>query len=303
MKKLVSILGDLPIPTAEVAIIHDYNVMWGYESLNSEFKLQGKEINYEANFCRLHEELYKRNILSEIIPTDRDLSKYKLVILPSMMMIKEDFARKLLEYVEKGGILFAQGQMGMRDFNNNYLAIRGPEHLQDLMGVYINGGMYLNSAIQPDENWNEPKLVTLSLGGALGKKQVNGNARTWVGDIELRSGKAILRFLEDEYEGQAAIIENKAGRGLSIYSACISLDDSLLGEVFNYILCKAGIKYYFGLPEYVEIVERGDTTFVINHRNEAVNVHMDIEGKILMGAYEGGTVNLKPYGICIIKKS
>jgi hypothetical protein len=56
-----------------------------------------------------------------------------------------------LKYVKAGGVLLAVGQVGMRDANDNYLSYPGPDNLQDLLGVTIEGGMYLASQVAPDE--------------------------------------------------------------------------------------------------------------------------------------------------------
>lgn len=67
-------------------------------------------------------------------------------------MIREEFANRLREYMNNGGIVLAQGQIGMRDFNDNYLEVKGPQYLQDVLGVYINGGMYLYSQVAPTKH-------------------------------------------------------------------------------------------------------------------------------------------------------
>lgn len=81
----------------------------------------------------------------------------------------------------------------------------------------------------------------------------------------------------------------------------MKLNEALIGEVFEYALNKTGIGFIKGVPEYVEVVKRGDVTFVINHLSEEVNLNLGIKGSSIIGTVENGVVRLKPYGVCIVR--
>lgn len=297
MREMSAALGDLPLPEAEVAIIHDYNVMWAYQS-----SVVGADVKYSENFFKLHQELYQRNILADIIPTDRDLVRYKLVILPSLMMITEDFAKRLAEFVSRGGVIFAQGQIGMRDSNANYLEFKGPGYLQELLGVYVSGGMYLFSQVEADEGMMRKKnRVEMKLAGTLSDKQVEGTANAWIADMELNGGRTLVECTNDTYSGQPAIVEKNSGKGCSIYVAVSEVDKVLMSEIFDYVISKAELTPGVKADMYVEIVRRGNVLFAINHSKNEASVDIDAKGSVLMGDMVDSTVKLPPYGVFIMK--
>ena len=300
MRKLSKEIGDLPLPEAEVAIIHQYDVLWGYKS-----SVVGSELDYEKNFCMIYNELYKKNVRADIITTDREFRKYKLIILPSLMMIDEAFAIKLKEYVNNGGVLFAQGQIGIRDFNDNYLLEKGPKHLKDLLGVEINGGMYLFSHMAVDEAMFVPERkksdIDIKVEGKLGEEIVRGTASTWIGDIVEKGGTPLLKFAEDTYEGQLAVVKKITGKGSSLYMAAIEFDEELMENLTEYVLLNAGVEFNKNIPKHVEIIKRGNVLFIINHRMEEVKVDLGISGKVLKGIESNGVIELSAYGLCIMK--
>ena len=293
-------LADLPLPEAPVAIVQDYNVLWGYES-----SCVGSAVRYPELIYRLHRELYRRHVVADIIAPDRDLSGYRLVILPSLVMIGDDFAARLIRAVKSGTTVLAVGQTGMRDFNGNYLAEPGPQHLADLLGVKLHGGMYLDSHVGPEEALMFPKhmdsSLSVSLAGELGGASIRGSALVWIGDLELNDGRVLLEFTGDTYRGQPAMVENQTGKGRAVYAAAASLDDELFGGLIDYSLALSEIESGPVTPLHVEVVERGPVTFVVNHTAEAVKVRLNKKGRALIGSYANGCADLPPFGVCVVR--
>ncbi|MCG3147442.1 MAG: Beta-galactosidase bgaB [Verrucomicrobiae bacterium] len=263
MREQSAKLRDLPLPETAVAFVHDYDVAFTYQSTGI-----GTLVPYEKNFTALHREFYRRNVRTALVPPTADLSPYRLVVLPSLVMINPTLAERLKEFVAGGGVVFAQGQLGLRDANANYMRHRGPDQLQDLFGVLINGGMYLHSCVGVDETSASRTPFTVKLAGKLAR----GTAAVWLGDLEAQDCRVLLKVQEDTYAGQPAITEKKTDKGLAIYSAAAKLDDRLVGKLVDYALGKAGVAAVKGIPEHVEVIRRGTRTFVINHRAKPVQV-------------------------------
>ncbi len=275
-------------------------MLWGYESSRI-----GADIQYTTRIYGLHKDLYNRNILVDFIPPDRDVAGYKLVILPSLMMIDADFARRLKCYVASGGAVLAAGQIGLRDFNDNYLPAPGPQYLEDLLGVLIEGGTYLRSHVEPNEAMSIPAsktgILEVPVAGAVGGEFVTGSARCWIADLTLNGGTALLEFTGDIYKGQPAIVEKRTGDGCTIYLGTVSLSDELMQKGLDYVLSVAKIKPGPETSEHVEVVRRGDVTFVINHVNWPTSVPLGNRGKAIVGRYEAGEAKLEAYGVCVVR--
>ncbi|HCE46675.1 MAG TPA: hypothetical protein DET40_24265 [Lentisphaeria bacterium] len=294
------IINPLPLPEAQVAIIQDYETLWGYDSARI-----GKDIEYINLIGRLHREFYRRNILTDIIPPGRDLNKYKLIVLPSLLMISEEFASNLKGFVRKGGTVLAIGQLGIRDFNDNYIPAPGPAHLEKLFGIGIEGGIYLRSHCDPDLAMGNPNLckhVEVGMAGKLNGAKVSGKAKIWIGDISVSDADVLLTFSEDLYKGQAAITENKTGKGRAVYSTGIRLSEDINEKLLDYVLSVSKIKNGPPAPLHVEVINRGNFTFAINHNPEPASVPLGISGKAVIGKFKDGTANLPAYGVCVVRK-
>ena len=64
---------------------------------------------------------------------------------------------------------------------------------------------------------------------------------------------------------------------------------------------RAGIQPGPHTPQYVEVIQRGDVTFAVNHTHQPVRVELGGSGKALVGIFHEGVAELGPYGVCAIK--
>jgi beta-galactosidase len=299
--RLRETLQDAPLPRAEVAIVQDYQVLWAYQASR-----MGQPVNYLGLVYDLHRKLYDRHVLADIIPPARDLSGYKLIILPSLMISDGDFAARLKQAAQAGATILSLGQIGIRDANNNYLPDPGPQHLEDLLGARLYGGMYLRSFVGPDEAlWvPEPKSSAfhLPIAGQLGGQPCSGEIGDWAADAALAGGEALLTYSEDAYQGQPALVYNAFGQGHSLYLAGLRLDLSLANALVDEALRLAGVERGPLTPAHVEVLHRGPFTCAINHTAQPVTVHLTAQGSTLLGDYQDGQAHLGPYGVCLVRE-
>jgi len=295
-------LGELPLPEAPVAILLDYDSLWAYEASRMNGPVSPVQLIIE-----LHQELYRRGVIADFVPADRDLSGYRLLVLPSTVIIPEGFPTRLREFVEGGGTVLAVGQIGMRDSCASYLSRPGPDGLEDLLGCEIHGGMYLESQVDADEALWMPaakkRSFTMPLAGSLGSRAARGAASSWAGDVTLRGGKALAKFTADAYSGQPALVGKATGRGNSLYLAALRTDTAFDVRLMDYALSLARVKPGPRIPEHVEVIRRGDVTFAVNHLNKPVRVRLGTGVTSLIGRIANGAAMLGPYGVCVVRHS
>jgi beta-galactosidase len=291
MKALAPHLQNLPLPEARVAMLVDYDSAWA---------IAGGRLAGNSVATAMGAFLFRHQIVADFIPPDRDLSPYRLLLIPALLHIGKPVAARLTQFIKDGGVIMAMGQLGMFDANANFLSVAGPEPLQDLFGFTMESGVRLNTEranieIRSDQN------VELPLSGVVDGRRLNGTARKWAGDVALKGGVALMQFDDSVFRGQHAVVERRTGKGLTLYAAANELDQRLLAAIMAYALKAAGVAAGPETPETVEVVERGPLTFAINHGPESAAVKLQRSGRALLGNYKDGQVSLAPYDVCVIK--
>ncbi len=299
LRTIASQLGELALPQAAVAFIHDYEVQWAYDG-----SVIRSEIDYEQNFCRLHRRFYERQVAVDVLPPHGDLPSYRLVVLPSLMAIDTVFAARLKTYVEQGGVVLSVGQLALRDGNANYLDRPAPDGLGELFGLTVHGGMYLVSQVAVDESWTGLKRhFSIGVAGDLAGQALTGQASGWLGDLEAGDCTVLLAVTEDSYTGQPAVCAKATGSGWAIHAAATVLDDELESRLVAYALDRAGIVATVDAPLHVEHLQRGGVHFFINHRDVALSVPAGeaAAGEVVLGRISDGRVELEPFGVAIVR--
>jgi len=301
MAKFRKAFANLPLPAAEVALVQSYDSLWGSESAQVAMDANGMRV-----IRAVHDELYTRNIMTDIIAPEHDLSKYKLVILPSTVILSETLIASLQRFVQRGGVVFAMGQIGIRDRNDNYFVKPGPEGLQALFGMTLEGGMYLASFCGTEDAIFFPEARhtehRIPVKGKLGKVAAAGAAETWLADIEAHTAKVLMKVQGDSYDGQPAVTQNRYGKGVALYAGACRWDAALTAQLVDYALELAKVRHGVKAPRNVEVIRRGDTVFAINHGTETVTLSLEgAKGKSLVGDFADGVATLPPYGVTVVK--
>lgn len=64
--------------------------------------------------------LLEGKILFDVIDSEEDFNKYKVIILPDMVRVKDTLQRKLEDYLAKGGKLLATGESGLNENGDGF---------------------------------------------------------------------------------------------------------------------------------------------------------------------------------------
>ncbi len=297
LESLAPRFADLPLPTAQVAFIQDYDVIMGYKS-----SVINGHVQYKKHVQDCYLPFFHRNVAVDFIPPERALDGYRMVVLPSLAMVDAPFAERLRAFVAGGGVVLATPQLACRDRCISYLPATPPVGLTDLFGLRVEGGMYLRSFVGPDQAlWfpaekyaRETPAVRVTRSGS----EFTGTVHTWMEDIELQGGEAVGTFTDNDFAGSPAIIRHAVGAGTTCYCAAYPSAE-LLDALVDELLPRTGVVAGPAVPEYVEVLRRGDCTFVINHRNAPVTVPLAAD-RALVGTYHDGVVSLAPHDVCVL---
>jgi beta-galactosidase len=227
-------------------------------------------MNYPDEVFRFYNALAKQNISADIIGTDTQLEKYKILFAPVLYMVKPGYAEKLTKFVNDGGILVTGYFSGMTD-ERDLVTLGGyPGELRSLCGLWVEE----TDALLPD-NYNG-----FVIKGTGKYSSLNG---TWKADllcdiIHPEGAETIAVYQSDFYAGTPALCCNNFGKGQVWYFG--SRPEADFVENFILYLCgESGIQSVFPVPIEAEGIEATcrvkdgkEFIFVLNHNMEDVEI-------------------------------
>ncbi len=226
-------------------------------SYDSRFALQIQPHNpgfgYAEQFQGLYRALHARNVAIDVVAPSADLSRYDLVVAPSLYVLTAKTAEQLERFVEAGGTLLVTPRSGVKDDANAVVELPLPGLLARLCGVVVEDYDSL-----PVGRSNA--LEYAGVEGAIGS--------AWCDILTPHGAEVVAHYGEDYYAGQAAITMNVFGRGRALYLGTLGndvLNDALVARLLDLAGLEPGPSEVAG----VEVSERwlGGTklVFVLNH--------------------------------------
>ena len=169
---------------------------------------------------KLYRQMYQRDMNCDIIDSSVDFSEYKLVILPYMIVMSDEFKKKLKDYVSEGGKVLMTPRTAWKDTDNNLVfGKRMPVDLSDLTGCVI----------EEHESLLDDQYSLCEFEGVEGKGYVFEEL------LKVTQGKQILSWKNNPFGEYAAAVENEYGEGKCYYMGA-SFDEDTLSRLFEKIL-------------------------------------------------------------------
>ena len=241
--------GSQVVP--DVAIVWDWQAWW---ALELDWR-PSQDLRYVEQVAHWYEQLWRSHLTADFVRADADLSRYPLVVVPSLYLTTEEAAKNLRGYVESGGTLVVSFFSGIVDENDAVVLGGYPGALRDLLGIVVDEFLPLR----------EGETVRLSDGA---------HGDLWADDIRLRGAVSVADYADGPAAGKPAVTRNEVGAGQAWY-----VSTRLAGEDLRVLLARiAGARTEFaGLPDTIEVVTRRSAetgteyVTVINHgADEAV---------------------------------
>ncbi len=272
---------------AEVAVIYDFENRWALDAAEGFQKADKKYLNE----CQLHYEYFWKNgINMDIIDSEQDFSKYKIIAAPMLYMIKPNTAEKLCDFVRNGGIVVSGFMSGYVD-EDDLCCVGGfpGGKLKELFGIW-------NEEI--DTLYPEERNCVTFEGN-------NYSAVDYCEIIHSGTAEVLASYTEDFYAGAPAVTVNQYGKGRAYYIAFRGeqkfLDDfytSLDTEVYS-----ASLNIEF--PDGVSVRTREKEKkyfFIQNWNEEDVKIKLKSTFENMAGEIMNHEVTLKKYETVICCK-
>lgn len=230
---------------------------------------------------------FDAGVTCDVVPPSRDLSAYKLVVVPNLYLLDEDGAERLRQYVRMGGHLVVSFFSGIVDScDRAHLGGYPVAPLRDALGVRI------------EEFWPLEPGTSVSLGPGL-------TGTLWSEAIELRGAEPVASFVSGDLAGAPAITRHAYGAGVAWYLGTRPDPDGMR-RLLDRVRAEAGVEPVVpGLPAGVQAVRREaedrEFLFLLNHNAGEVTVELPFEAPDLLTDRVSARHVLAPRGAAVVR--
>ena len=202
-------------PKSDVCLVYDYD-----SKSSMKIQRQSDVFSYEQECMKLYGQMHQRHMNCDIIPSDADFGGYKTVILPYMIIMPDEFKKRLKEYVANGGTAVLTARTGWKDTDNNLVfGKRLPVDLDDLTGCVI----------EEQETLLSGQYSPCVYGST------EGEGRIFAEMLKVTDGKDVIRWKDNPFGDYAAAVCKSYGKGRCYYLGS-SFDERILTKLFDEIL-------------------------------------------------------------------
>jgi beta-galactosidase len=270
-------------PHAEMALLYTYDSRWAID-----FQPHTRRYDQQQVLLRFYEPLERlaesRGQQVDIVdPTQAgDLSGYKLLVAPSLNVIDEALAARLLAWVKAGGTLVLGPRSGMKDGYDALDPHRQPGPLAAALGAKVEQYYALERPVE------------------LRGETMSGHGDIWAETLEVADAEAKATLLYgsgDWLAGKPAAVSRKVGGGTLTYLGTLP-DEKVLAA----LLTGPERLGAYELPRDVEFCVRGNVFVAINHGAEERSFEMPWVAKDLLRPERAASksVRLSAQGVAVL---
>ncbi|MFD8081478.1 beta-galactosidase [Kitasatospora sp. NPDC059722] len=276
-------LGELAGSTvrAEVAVLHDSDAWWAMQVDG----LPSGELEYYPALRRAHRALWDAGLTVDFAHPEHDLSRYRVVLAPALVLLTDAGAENLRRYVADGGTLLLQ-----------HFGAAVDEHLHARLGGYPAAPLREALGIRVEEHRPLAQGEELALSdGSTGS--------SWSESLRTEGAEAVAAYTHGMLTGSPALTRHTFGSGHGWYLST-RLDDAGYATLVGRLLTEAGVTPDLpGLPAGVEVVTRHAPDgrswhLLLNHSAEAVPLPQPAHDLLT-----GATLSRVPAGGCAVLRA
>jgi beta-galactosidase len=274
---------------SEVCILYSHDNDWTLQQPQQPNKFFSLREHIQLFYNALHD----KNILVDFARPTEDLSRYKLVLAPSLHLLSGGEADRLKLYVQNGGTLVATFNTGLVDEHNMAPDTGYPHDLTDLFGLEV---LEFDQLPPGEENH-------LTFKGAFPTSHMHP-ARLWCDLIEPKECQILATYAKDFYAGRPAMTLHTFGLGKAVYIGTLS-HQHFYNDLVVWLRQLCNLHPLLKVPDNVEVSlrQRGDSKafFLLNHQNSPVRLQFyKPMHDYLTGSTFSGNFDLPPHGVLVL---
>jgi beta-galactosidase len=232
---------------ADVAVLFGWESWWTVDGEN----VPSTAVRYREQVVATYTALRAQGVTVDVVGADADLSGYRLVVVPTLYLVRDEQAASLTRYVEEGGTALVTFWSGIVDEHDAVRLGGYPGAFRDLLGIRVEE----LAPVLPEQ------VLTLDTGE---------RARLWSERSEVVDAEVLSRYADGPAAGEAAITRRAAGRGAAWYVGT-ALEAPDLAALAGRVLADAGVPTdpdlaAAGVERVVRAAADGRRwTFLVNH--------------------------------------
>lgn len=265
-------------PESQVAIIYGSDQEYAFK-----IQPQVEGMHYFTQLKAYHDAFASLGIGVDIVDARSDLSKYKVVVAPTLFVTDREMVDKLDAYAKRGGRLVLTNRSGVKDDNNRCIMSPLPTVFADMAGVHVEEydaigkrwqKLHISQAawlLQDKRMWAERQGDELA-------------CQLWCDILESDGAEVLARYGENFYEGRAAITANQYGAG-EVYYVGTVMNRCGMVSLMSEIIRKAGISHIENLPFGVEhtVRRKGKDRWHFLFNNTSSNQEFEMRWRLPAG--------------------
>jgi beta-galactosidase len=295
MHALAPVLEGTTVRTP-VAMVYDYESAWAFSiqpAYPGETNGSDGMMNYKNAVKRWHRALFRAGINVDIVRPGSDLSGYKVLFTPHLIVLPDAVAAWISDFVKAGGIVVADSRLGVKTGTNLCHDRTLPGLLSEALGI----------GIQEYESLSSDMSYAVEGSDGISGKYTGIHFADW---ITPNGAQTMARYGEWHMKDYAAATRNRFGSGWGYYVGIIVKEEGFYDAIVAEVLGKAGIAPAVKPVPGVEIsVREGEgrkLLFLINHTEEEKTVAVPAgREELLAGTRTKGSLTLPRYGVAVVR--
>lgn len=214
----------------------------------------------------------------DVVDENKDLSDYKVVVVPAYAMADAALIKKWTHYVQQGGHLIITCRTATMDRAGHFWEEETAAPLSDLTGAHITTTDMMPSNSKGDILYGQNHYYW----------------NLWADLLKPDEGTTVLAYYNDQfYKGSAAVVKRNVGKGTVTYIGVVTDGMTLEKEILknNYAEAGATIENY---PPGVFVYWRDGFYVAVNYASDSYEMKLPAQAKILIGEK-----TLNPAGVLV----
>lgn len=239
---------------SEIAILYDYDNVWSWLAQS-----QSQKFDFSLELMRTYVPFYKMNTNIDIIPVNKNIDNYKIIVMPVMKIVTKELHRKLDDFVKKGGILILTFRTGLKDKDNNILFGQVlPGYFREMAGIKVS----------EIESLQEGQKVKIKGHGEFSGLETE--VEIWREILEAETAEVLYSYADGLFKDKACVTLNNYGKGKVVYIGG-GVGSKALDPLFAKLIKEVGIynnESEMGLEVYPRELKGEKYLFITNHTDK-----------------------------------